>query len=277
LFSRRIITLTLKGVHKKREHYPLSLPQLFDTSAVGTDTDVRLLGYRIGIQAATGNDLATVSMNLGHSGPWTRRPANADRFNQQFTGKGLRNKSVTFVKTLPQPEREAISPQVDADNYINLRVDDPCGVVPGVALKITVLFRMVRPNLPTAFDEADESATDRYADQDVASAGAPSPPGGLNDLPLSVHPINSPDPYNVVDDSTPGVVIYTSKNIGLSPGSYTVTTGLGAPNIVGVFEPDQYSPDDLQTQYASSGYEGSIAYSLTGVKALTRSFENLLV
>lgn len=250
LHSRVETTLTLKNTHLAREIYPIPISSIFDPASVGTDEDIRMIGYTLSFIFATGNKTNTVSCNLGHSGEWVRRSTSATRFNQMFTTRTLNTSKVTFSKRLlPESEREFLSPQ-KGDNFINLLVDDSCGVLPGVTVKVIADIHFIRPHLPTLMIGSTVVSTDRYSDQDV-NQGPVKPPTITPSVPLIIeHGGNLYHP----DSNEP--ISYKARVLGLLTTYCTVD--VASPyNKVGLFVTD-VSSDKVQGKYTAAGYDGTI-------------------
>lgn len=260
MWANKVLTVQLKNTHKKEEIYPLPLDQLVSRANVGSDADIRLIGYTMSIALATGNDCSTVSMNIGHEGPWIRRSTDTDTFNQQSIEHSVRGKSLLFKKpVLHASEREYVNPDTSA-NSIDLRVRDPCGVIPGVVLKIEFRAKIIRKAPQTTFSNPDELATDRYEDQDVNS-GAPAPPATVKHVPIRI----------VVTSSSPGNTIFNTDGVILSD-QFTYTTTSSSRDTITVQKTDptqsvsgQFtfakttSASDLQREFNAQGYDGDIS------------------
>lgn len=245
------LALTLKSVHKQEELYPINLSQLISRANVGTDAQIRLIGYIMKIQIATGNNVSTVSASIGHSGPWVRPATQSDSFNQQFVDMNFNlNKEVTFRKRLlREAERQTLNPD-DGNNFLNLRIRDPCGVIPGATILIDFTCELIRPVIDVVLVNANQTATDLYEDQDVHTSGQPTP---RQDVPRLIRDKRIPNatfkttstasPYSYSDD------IYSDI--------YTITVA-GSANLVGQFQYDGSLPGTLQEQYTGDGYAGNI-------------------
>lgn len=259
LRSQTIITLRTKTTPKKQEIYPISLTQLISRANIGSDVDITCSGYSLAVTIATGNDPATVTANLGHSGPWVRRGDNQiDTFNQQSVEHNFsRSKTVIFKVNLRASERQYFNPDI-ATNYVNLRINDPCGVIPGATLKIETRAILQRKVMSTTFLEKDEPVTDRYEDQDVstgASSGQPQPPTNIQDVPATVFESSTRRSFSPTGTTSP--LVYTSNN---DNSTFTVTAA-GKLNIVGeVVLLSSDSPSELQQKYTADGFEGTITY-----------------
>lgn len=260
-----ITTLQLKQSHKKEEVYPLPLGQLISRANVGQDADIRLIGYTMSVALATGNDCSTVSMNLGHEGPWIRRSDSTDTFNQVSTEHTVRGKSLLFKKPLlATAEREYLNPDSATNglNSIDLRVRDPCGVIPGVVLKIEFHAHIIRRVPSTSFANSDDMATDRYEDQDVnsGSSPAPKPPAAVKHAPLIIiHNSGSilprTDRYVTSGKPVNGELEYLTD--GAFASVYIRIDVTNPPQAVsGTYTYDTDRPD--QTHYNAAGFDGTI-------------------
>lgn len=258
-----IKTVTLKTRHNKEEIYPIPIKDIISRANVGNDADIHALGYTLSVSLATGNDLATVTANLGHSGPWVRRGQSAnDSFNQQSNEHDFkRSKSVIFKVNLKNSEREYINPDT-TDNFLNLRIRDPCGVVPGVTAKLECRFRLRRPTPSTTFLDAGTVASDLYEDQDV-STGTVQPPAALMDIPAVIKGEGTfSKTYTFTTSDTTSPFTYNKVESGTSNiNSFTITAA-GKINKVG-----EFTAGDLQTSresaikaaYTADGFEGDLA------------------
>lgn len=251
-------TLQTKQSHKKEEVYPIPLNRLISRNNVGVDAEVRLVGYTMSCQLATGNDCSTVSLNVAHSGPWVREGLSADKFDQQFVEHTVRGKSCLFKKAvIPRSELEYLNPDT-SDNYINLRVRDPCGVIPGVVIRIEFRAHLIRRTPQSTFDDPTGDAVDKYEDQDVSAGSssgqpAPAPPAAVKHAPqviafvsgdITVKDTGSRFEY-AADSSSGYRVAYTSPKQVVS-GRFNLST----------FPPPSGSA--LQTKYNSDGFDGTI-------------------
>lgn len=247
------LSLTLKTQHRQQEIYPIDLRELIGRANVGPDAQIRMIGYHMRIQIATGNNVSTVSVSVGHSGPWVRPATPSDNFNQQFVDTSFNsNKELTFHKRLlRESERQYLNPD-DGNNFLNLRVRDPCGVIPGATILIHFTCDLIRPVIDVQFANADKMAVDLYEDQDVHTSGQPTP---RQDVPKL---IRKPERR--------GDILYRPDGI-VSPISYRSTQGVtdvytitvaGVPNLVGEFVDDKPAPPSLQDRYTSSGFAGNI-------------------
>lgn len=255
------MTLQTKQNHRKEELYPISLNQLISRANIGTDVDVRLVGYTMSCQLATGNDCSTVSLNCSHSGPWVRRGDSlSDSFDQQFYEHtiAVSPKGCLFRKSiLGRSELEYLNPDVPA-NFINLRVRDPCGVIPGVVIRIEFRAHLIRPIPSSFFSGGSDPATDRYEDQDVSS-GTPAPPAAVKHAPALITGIGFSRRANLADAvSDPSVIQY--KEDGSSSVHFTVTKTNPLQSISGIYRAPQGQPSnpDIQTEYTKAGYDGTI-------------------
>lgn len=256
--SNVVTTLQLKQSHKKEEIYPLSLDKLISRANVGNDADIRLIGYTMSVTIATGNDCSTVSMNLGHEGPWIRRSDDTDNFNQVCIEHTVRGKSLLFKKkVLATTEREYINPDKIV-NSIDLRVRDPCGVIPGAVLRIEFRAHLIRRVPQTSFANADQPATDRYEDQDVSSGSnpSPSPPSAVKHAPaiLEMGTGLTLDRYYTDAVEKNGFFTYADK-FGRDQYSVTVTNPPQA--VSGRYKYPNSSVDSAD--YNSAGFDGTLA------------------
>lgn len=254
-----IMTLQLKQSHKKEEVYPITLDKLISRDNVGQDADIRIVGYTMSVALATGNDCSTVSMNIGHDGPWIRRSDSADTFNQQCTEHTVRGKSILFrKKLLATTEREYLNPDSPdrGVNSVDLRVRDPCGVIPGVVAKIEFRAHIIRRVPSTHFANANQAATDRYEDQDVSSGSnpGPTPPTTIKHVPASIK--NERHTYHTNGKAVGGFFSYTTFS---SSSTYTVSVTNPEQAVSGSFTTTT-SAADLQGDFNSAGYDGNIAY-----------------
>lgn len=253
-----ITTLQTKQSHKKEEIYPIPLNKLISRNNVGVDAEVRLVGYSMSVQLATGNDCSTVSLNISHSGPWVRKGSSADTFDQQFVEHSVRGKSCLFKKpVIARSELEYLNPDT-ADNYIELRVRDPCGVIPGVVFKIEFRAHLIRRTPQSAFDDPSSNAIDRYEDQDVStgtSSGAPSPPAAVKHAPQVITHI----PFgNIHFDLSPTVNSGTITYSHPGDSSTFVVAPTVPPQIISGKFTYQASSGDLQNVYNAAGFDGTI-------------------
>lgn len=245
------LAITLKSDHKREEIYPINLKQLVSRANVGTDAQICLIGYIMRIQIATGNNCSTVSASIGHSGPWVRPPTQTDSFNQQFEDRTFNiNKEVTFKKrVLKLSERTTMNPD-DGNNFLNLRIRDPCGVIPGATILVDFRCEVTRPCIDTVLLNASDKATDLYEDQDVSTGSQPTP---RQDVPRIIRLKQSPNAlYKTTDTASP-----YSFSDDIYPGVYTITVA-GRANLVGTFQYDTTLPGTLQEQYTGDGYAGNI-------------------
>ncbi len=246
--------ITLKTKHNKQEIYPIPVSELISRINIGSDGDYFATGYNIRFTAATGNDISTVEFNIGHSGDWVSiGTPPQDTFNQQFTDKRPKGKTVVFNKRrLSQTERDFISPDF-SNNFLNLRVRDRAGIMSGVLLTIRCVFNIVRKKPESEFKGADDPATDRYDDQDVdngTTAGNPVVPSVPVQQDIPYHLLIGGAKFNTISKSSP----YTYISIN-SHYNYRVTVA-GKVNIVGTFS--STSSSNLQTEYTAAGFEGNI-------------------
>lgn len=260
-FSIVVTSIQLKQSHKKEEIYPISLDKLISRDNIGQDADIRLVGYSMSVALATGNDCSTVSMNIGHEGPWIRRSDDPDTFNQVCTEHTIRGKSILFKKKLlATTEREYINPDSNTNgvNTIDLRVRDPCGVIPGVAARIEFRAHIIRRVPSTTFANADQPATDRYEDQDVNSGSnpVPSPPTGIKHAPSQITYNSGGHPTRFHTDGTPsnGKLKYTA-----STGIHFFTVEVTNPPqaVSGTYQTDV---PVSQAFFEAAGYDGQLAY-----------------
>lgn len=261
LRSSVIRTLDLKTSHLREEVYPIDLKDLISRANVGSDSDVRLVGYNCKLTFASGNKLSTVSVSLGHSGPWVRPSNSTDGYNQQFVDRFLGPEGeVSFHKrSLLQSERQFNDPDIGG-NYINFRIRDPCGVVPGVTVLINFTAFLTRRVIDTTFNGASELATDRYEDQDV-STGSPSPPSQKSEVPQFIFVREDIELYNL-DENQPESfkeAKYTSTD---DPKRTAVidTTPILFKDLskTGSFQPKAIPGADRE--YQKSGYLGTITF-----------------
>lgn len=250
------MTLQTKQSHKKEEIYPISLDQLISRANVGSDADVRLVGYTLSLQLATGNDCSTVSLNISHSGPWVRRGDSVtDSFDQQFFEHtvAVSPKGCLFRKpVLGRSELEYLNPDT-IQNFLNIRIRDPCGVIPGVVIRIEFRAHLIRRTPATIFMNGRDDATDRYEDQDVASGG-PAPPGTIKHAPVA---ITTGGDARYIADPTGVDIVYRSTS---SNSFYTVTKTNPLQALSGLFSYLSTSPP-IQQQYNQDGYDGTITYT----------------
>ncbi len=252
LTSSVMTTLKLKNLHNKEEIYPIPLSTLVSRSNIGADADIMGRSYSIRIRFAAGNNLNTVSVNLGHSGQWVRRGTTTDNFNQQFTDKDVSSKgNVTFSRRLQESEREVVNPDIGT-NFINLRVRDSCGAIPGVTLRIYAIFHFTRRTVSTTFLGANERAVDAYADQDV-STGPIQPPTSAQDIPFRITSKDGSENWLTSGTVSP----FTYRPSGRAGYNFVITLS-GNVNKVGEF----VIPDSaIQTGYTADGFEGTITTS----------------
>lgn len=247
------MTLQTKQSHKKEELYPISLDQLISRANVGLDADVRLVGYTMSLQLATGNDCSTVSLNVSHSGPWVRRgDSPSDTFDQQFVEHtvAVSPKGCLFRKpVLGRSELEYLNPDTNS-NFINIRVRDPCGVIPAVVIRIEFRAHLIRRTPATVFMNGGDPATDRYEDQDV-SFGGPSPPSAVKHAPALIG-------YSFrkyVADSSGSTILYTDPG-GSTLHEFTVTKTSPVQAVSGYYNVSDLS--QMQADYNAAGYDGTI-------------------
>lgn len=259
LYSVVIDTLQTKQNHLKEELYPLSLNKLISRVNIGSDVDVRLVGYTFSLTLATGNDCSTVSLNCSHSGPWVRRGDSVtDSFDQQFYEHtvAVSPKGCLFRKSiLGRSELEYLNPDV-ANNFINLRVRDPCGVIPGVVIRYEFRAHLVRRVPESVFVNGNQQATDRYEDQDVStgtSSGSPSPPSAIKHAPAVITTPGSQ--VYIAEDSDPTVIEYV--RMGFVGAVYTVSKTTPPQAVSGIF---RIGNGDLQQQFNTAGYDGTITH-----------------
>lgn len=260
-----IMTVQLKQSHKKEEVYPIPLGQLISRANVGQDADIRIVGYTMSVALATGNDCSTVSMNIGHEGPWIRRSDSTDTFNQVSTEHSVRGKSILFKKPLlATTEREYLNPDSSTNglNSVDLRVRDPCGVIPGVVLKVEFRAHIIRRVPSTTFANADENATDRYEDQDVSagSSPSPSPPAAVKHAPITiVHNSFSTGDHRYITDGIVknGKFEYTTDD-RYKVLTYTIDVTNPVQTVSGSYK---YTTDSLhQDHYNAAGFDGTITH-----------------
>lgn len=247
------LSITLKSVHKQQEIYPINLSELIGRANVGTDADIKMIGYTMRIQIATGNNTSTVSAAIGHSGPWVRPAQSSDNFNQQFVDQTFNaNKEVTFQKRLLRvSERTYLNPD-NGQNFLNLRIRDPCGVIPGATILIHFGCELIRPVIDVQFPNADKPALDLYEDQDVHTTGQPTP---RQDVPKLIRQSDRRGDRLFRPDGTVSPITYRENQFSQV---YTITVA-GSPNLVGEFFDDTKPSPDLQARYAASGFAGNIA------------------
>lgn len=244
--------VTLKSVHKREEIYPINLSNLIGRQNVGPDAQIRLIGYHLRIQIATGNNCSTVSASVGHSGPWVRPATQSDNFNQQFVDKVFNlNREVAFHKGLVrESERQYLNPD-DGNNFLNLRIRDPCGVIPGATILLHFKCELIRPTIDEILVGASLPATDLYEDQDVHTSGNPTP---RQDVPILIRTNASHTSWRA--DGIVSPITYTATDPTVRT-RYTITVS-GQPNLVGEFTEDTTTTDPLQKQYTDSGFAGNI-------------------
>lgn len=251
------MTLQTKQNHLREEIYPISLDQLVSRSNVGSDADIRLVGYTMSCQLATGNDCSTVSLNVAHSGPWVRRGDSvSDSFDQQFLEHtvAVSPKGCLFRKPLlGRSELAYLNPDTNS-NFINLRVRDPCGVIPGVVIRIEFRAELIRPTPASTFTGGSQPATDRYEDQDVASGG-PTPPSAVKHAPALIR--YGSDEY-VADSSPVNIIQYNHLGSNPRSGKFTVTKTTPVQSVSGLFIAPGGSGQ--QTSFNSDGYDGTITF-----------------
>lgn len=258
LSSEVEMTLTLKTKHRKEELYPINLNQLISRQNVGPVAQIRLIGYICTLQIASGNQLDTVTANIGHFGPWVRPAFQSDTFNQQFFDKNFQSRKLTFSKPLVrEAERQTLNPD-DGSNYLNLRIRDPCGVIPGATILIYFKARLVRPKPDTIMLDPNAIATDKYSDQDIHTATAPA---AAENIPAMItRPNGRGSFFAYVRDPALGSYVYTSPT---GPGKYTIAIP-NNPIMTGTFLNLDFSdPTTLQDEYAQEQYQGKISYSST--------------
>lgn len=261
-----ISTLQLKQAHKKEEVYPIALNTLIDRSNIGNDADIRLIGYTLSCALATGNDCSTVSINVGHAGPWVRRGDSiTDSFDQQFLEHTIRGKSCLFRKfLLGSSEKQFLNPDI-ATNFLYLRIRDPCGVIPGVVVKLEFRAHVIRRTPSAFFSNAADNAVDRYEDQDVSSGSnpSPSPPSGIKYVPALIErtfPGSSPTLYLGEDDAANNQWAYRVYRLPNTSPSYTVAYTNPKQTMGAIFKiPD--GTTDIQSLYDTSGFDGTITSS----------------
>lgn len=246
------LAVTLKSVHKQEELYPINLRDLISRANVGSDSQIKMIGYTMRIQIATGNNCSTVTASVGHSGPWVRPSSQTDNFNQQFTDMSFNlNKEVTFHKRLlRESERQTLNPD-DGTNFLNLRIRDPCGVIPGATILIDFRCELIRSVIDVVLVNGSQPATDRYEDQDVHTSGQPTP---RQDVPRVIRDTRYPRAVWLTTD-TASPYSFSSPDIA---GTYTITVA-GTANLVGEFTSDTRQPGSLQEQYAADGFAGTIS------------------
>lgn len=246
------LSLSLKSVHKQQEIYPIDLRELIGRANVGPDAEIKMIGYTMRIQIATGNNVSTVSLSVGHSGPWVRPATSSDGFNQQFVDTSFNvNKELVFHKRLlRESERQYLNPD-DGNNFLNLRVRDPCGVIPGATILIHFTCELIRPVIDVQFKNADKMAVDLYEDQDVHTSGQPTP---KQDVPKL---IREPDRGANRLYRPDGIVSPITYRANSFSQVYTITVA-GVPNLVGEFVDDRPSSPSLQDRYTASGFAGTI-------------------
>lgn len=262
-----IMTVQLKQAHKKEEVYPIPLGQLISRANVGQDADIRLIGYTMSVALATGNDCSTVSMNIGHEGPWIRRSDSTDTFNQVSTEHTVRGKSILFKKPLlAATEREYLNPDSSNNglNSVDLRVRDPCGVIPGVVLKIEFRAHIIRRVPSTSFANADQPATDRYEDQDVSagSSPSPSPPAAVKHAPQTItHATQFSGDKRYITDGLvhSGHFEYTTDD-QYKVLKYLVSVTTPKQTVSGSYKFATDRPD--QTAFNAAGFDGDITVHL---------------
>lgn len=253
------MTLQTKQSHKKEEVYPISLNQLISRANVGSDADVRLVGYTLSLQLATGNDCSTVSLNVSHSGPWVRRgDSTSDTFDQQFVEHtvAVSPKGCLFRKpVLGRSELEFLNPDT-VSNFLNIRVRDPCGVIPGVVIRIEFRAHLIRRTPATVFMNGGDTASDRYEDQDVSSGG-PAPPAAVKHAPAVIRYSRA---IFIADSS--GTDIVYPESTGVSTTVFTVQKTNPTQSVSGIFDaPSSSTPSELQSEYNRAGYDGNITES----------------
>lgn len=260
LTSIVISTLQTKQSHNREEVYPIALKDLIDRSNVGSDVDVRLTGYTLSCSLATGNDCSTVSINVGHFGPWVRRGDSiSDTFDQQFIEHTIRGKSCLFRKFLiGTSERQYLNPDT-ATNFLYIRIRDPCGVIPGVVIKLEFRAFLMRRTPSAFFANASLAATDRYEDQDVSSGTQPSPgpPSAVKHAPLVIRQVIGPNgviEYIGADDPSNNQWVYTNSG---GPTAYTVSYS-NPKQVIGAIFSHPRGSSDLQSLYNTAGYDGTI-------------------
>lgn len=252
------MTLTLKANHRKEELYPVNLNKLISRQNVGPDAQIRLIGYLCSIQIASGNQLDTVTCNLGHFGPWVRPALQTDTFNQQFLDKKFKSRSVVFSKPLVrEAERQYLNPD-DGTNYLNIRIRDPCGVIPGATILIYFRAMLIRPKPDTILVDPNALAVDLYEDQDIHTATQPK---AKDAIPAMITAPNGRGSFDVyVRDPALGSHVYTSTT---GPGKYTISIVENFVEVGTFLNLDQSDPTSLQSEYAQEQYAGTISYLRT--------------
>lgn len=260
-----IRTLQTKQSHNKEEIYPIALKDLINRSNVGSDADIRLIGYSLSCSLATGNDCSTVSINIGHFGPWVRRgTSSTDSFDQQFLEHTIRGKSCLFRKfLLGSSEKQYLNPDT-ADNFLYIRIRDPCGVIPGVVVKLEFRAHLIRRTPSAFFANASEAATDRYEDQDVSSGTNPSPgpPSAVKYTPAVIThtpTIGPTEHYIGADDPSNSQWTYTFNGGSGSP-SFTVSYTNPKQTLGAIFTYTG-NPTDLQSRFNTAGFDGTITHN----------------
>lgn len=237
--------------------YPIALNTLISRSNVGSDADIRLIGYSLSCTLATGNDCSTVSINIGHAGPWVRRGDSAtDSFDQQFLEHTIRGKSCLFRKfLLGSSEKQYLNPDT-SNNFLYLRIRDPCGVIPGVVVKLEFRAHLIRRTPSAFFANGDQDATDRYEDQDVTAGSRPSPgpPSAVKHVPAVILVSTR---SSIADDDTSNSQFnyYQDGNTGGRP-IFTVSYTNPKQTIGAVF---RYSGSNLQSAFNAAGFDGTIS------------------
>lgn len=257
-----IDTLQTKQSHKKEEIYPIPLSKLINRSNGGMDADVRLTGYTISCVLATGNDCTTVSINIGHAGPWVRRGDSiTDSFDQQFVEHTFRGKSCLFRKFLiGTSERQFLNPDI-ATNFLYLRVRDPCGVIPGVVIKYEFRAFLVRSTPASFFANPGEDAVDRYEDQDV-STGSPAPPSGVKHVPALIREnLGARTNFLYLGEDDPSNSQWIFKEAANPRVTYMVAYTNPKQTLGAIFTIISQNPSDLQLQYNTAGFDGTISHA----------------
>lgn len=249
------LSLTLKSLHKQQEIYPINLSSLVGRANVGPDAEVKLIGYTMRIQIATGNNCSTVSASIGHSGPWVRPATSSDNFNQQFTDVSFNlNREVTFHKRLlRESERQYLNPD-NGLNFLNLRIRDPCGVIPGATILIHFNCELIRSVIDVEFKNADKMASDLYEDQDVHTSGQPTP---KQDVPLIIRRVQRRGDEIFRANGIVSPLVYSRSGVS---NTYTVTVA-GTPNLVGEFADDETTGTPIQDRYTADGFAGNITFA----------------
>lgn len=207
---------------------------------------------------ATGNDCTTVSINIGHAGPWVRRGDSiTDSFDQQFVEHTIRGKSCLFRKFLiGTSERQYLNPDTGT-NFIYLRIRDPCGVIPGVAIKYEFRAFLVRSTPASFFANPGDNAVDRYEDQDV-STGAPAPPAAVKHAPTIIESTNLGGRRELyIGEDDPSNTQWTYTQQGFSSPGYHVQYTSPKQTFGAIFKAIRNSRD-LQNEFEAAGFDGTI-------------------